>query len=512
MGRLVQCVLVDIESLASRPEPARTSPLEEGSDVRASRVYLFSRRPLLSVIRRTLSIALLVAVDVLGLALGLYIALVLRTVLYADTVYWSLLWREGPREWLPFLAPIMVLVFLQAGLYARRERRLGAGRIVSSLVLLALIVLAFGLGTGYDFTTTGLIPTAVLTSSLAIGILRAAYSSLSLELMKTAGIRRKVVLVGSTPSIERLHRELRTTKGVIGYEFLGVIADGESGSLPVLGSSVADLSAVLKRTRPAELILSEADFDERTVLDIVERAHRAGVAVRLAPTTTELLVQKGEYSPGQGVLLFDLRPPVLTGWGWFAKRAFDVVGSAVILVVGLPLWLLVAAAIKLDSRGPVLYVDRRVGVGEREFGMLKFRSMVVDAAARQDELEGENQASGALFKIRDDPRTTRVGRVLRRLSIDELPQLLNTLRGQMSLVGPRPLPLRDYELLEDWHRARYLVLPGMTGLWQISGRSGLSFDDLVRLDFAYVENWSVWLDITIIAKTIPAVIAGRGAY
>jgi lipopolysaccharide/colanic/teichoic acid biosynthesis glycosyltransferase len=194
------------------------------------------------------------------------------------------------------------------------------------------------------------------------------------------------------------------------------------------------------------------------------------------------------------------------------KRSFDLLGSALIVVLGLPLWIVVAVAIKLDSRGPVFYVDRRIGVGEREFGMLKFRTMVVDAPDRQAELEKANEASGALFKIRDDPRITRVGRILRRFSIDELPQLVNALRGQMSLVGPRPLPLRDYELLEEWHRARYLVLPGMTGLWQISGRSGLSFDDLVRLDFAYLENWSIWLDISIIAKTVPAVIAGRGAY
>jgi lipopolysaccharide/colanic/teichoic acid biosynthesis glycosyltransferase len=138
--------------------------------------------------------------------------------------------------------------------------------------------------------------------------------------------------------------------------------------------------------------------------------------------------------------------------------------------------------------------------------------MVAGAAEQQSELEAANEAGGALFKIRDDPRVTGVGRVLRRLSLDEIPQLVNVLRGQMSLVGPRPLPLRDHSLLEDWHRRRYAVLPGMTGLWQISGRSGLTFDDLVRLDFTYLEQWSIWLDITIIAKTIPAVIARRGAY
>jgi lipopolysaccharide/colanic/teichoic acid biosynthesis glycosyltransferase len=137
---------------------------------------------------------------------------------------------------------------------------------------------------------------------------------------------------------------------------------------------------------------------------------------------------------------------------------------------------------------------------------------VLDAPELQEKLEERNEASGALFKMRDDPRVTRFGRVLRRLSLDEIPQIANVLRGEMSLVGPRPLPLRDYQQLEDWHRARYAVLPGMTGLWQISGRSGLTFDDLVRLDFTYIENWSIWLDISIIAKTIPAVLTRRGAY
>jgi lipopolysaccharide/colanic/teichoic acid biosynthesis glycosyltransferase len=138
--------------------------------------------------------------------------------------------------------------------------------------------------------------------------------------------------------------------------------------------------------------------------------------------------------------------------------------------------------------------------------------MTMDAHEQQDELEELNEASGALFKIRDDPRLTRVGRWLRRYSLDELPQLVNVLRGEMSLVGPRPLPERDYELLEDWHRKRYLVLPGMTGLWQVSGRAELDFDDLVRLDFIYLERWSLALDVTILFKTVPALITRRGAY
>jgi lipopolysaccharide/colanic/teichoic acid biosynthesis glycosyltransferase len=183
-----------------------------------------------------------------------------------------------------------------------------------------------------------------------------------------------------------------------------------------------------------------------------------------------------------------------------------------VLIALLPLWLLIALLVKVTSRGPVFYGDRRIGLGEQEFSMLKFRTMVAGAERQQPRLERENEASGALFKIRDDPRVTPVGRVLRRLSLDEVPNLLNVLRGEMSLVGPRPLPLRDYGLLQDWHRRRYLVLPGMTGLWQISGRGDLSFDDLVRLDFYYLENWSLWLDVSILFKTLPAVIARRGAY
>jgi exopolysaccharide biosynthesis polyprenyl glycosylphosphotransferase len=502
-----------MRSAAPKAPPERPPPPAAPADVRASRVYLLSRGTLAGLLRRAASIAALVVLDVAGLALGLYAALLLRQLVYGETtIYWSLLWREGPQNWLPFLAPITVLLFLQAGLYASRERRPGPGRVLGSLVLVALVVLAFGLGTDYDFHTTGLIPTAVVTCSLAIGLLRAAYDSAALELMRLAGIRRRVILVGDGDNLRRLRAALAAARGGIPYEFLGAVSPTGEPDLPVLSSSLDDLTEVLDSVRPDELVLSENDFDERTVLRAVEQAHRAGVKVRLAPTTTELLVRDAEYVPGQGVPLFELSPPALTGADWALKRAFDVVASIAVLLFGLPFWLLVAIAIKLDSRGPVLYVDRRVGVGEREFGMLKFRTMVAGAAARQTELETANEATGALFKIRDDPRVTRVGRLLRRLSLDELPQLWNVVRGEMSLVGPRPLPLRDHALLRDWHKARYNVLPGMTGLWQISGRSGLSFDDLVRLDFTYLENWSIWLDVTIIAKTIPAVISGRGAY
>ena len=498
-------------STPDRPLAGSRRPPPPAEDVRAGRPVFLSRGWLRASARRLASVAALVALELGGLALGLYLALVLRELAYGHTdVLWGLLW-EGPKEWLPFLAPIVVLVFFQRGLYAPRDRRPGPGAVVSSLILVALVVLAFGLGTGYEFTTYGFIPTATAVCALTIGLLRAAYESVTTEFLRIGGVHRRVVLVGEGEALQTLHRTLGESRGGIAYTFVGAVSASGTPGLETLGEPDA-LGAVLRREQPDEVVLSEAGLDERTVLDVVDAAHRAGVKVRIAPTTTELLVQRGEYVPGQGVPLFELRPPVLTGVDWGIKRAFDIAVSVAVALVGLPLWLLIALAIKLDSRGPVFYVDRRIGVGEQEFPMFKFRTMVAGAARLQPGLEEQNEAEGALFKIRDDPRVTRVGALLRRLSLDELPQVINVLRGEMSLVGPRPLPLRDYHQLQPWHRKRYHVLPGITGLWQISGRSNLTFDDLVRLDFYYIENWSIWLDISILVKTLPAVLAGRGAY
>jgi exopolysaccharide biosynthesis polyprenyl glycosylphosphotransferase len=499
--------------------PARPSkpPLQRGGvtaaappgDIRSSRPYF----PLVGAVRRGASIVALIVLDLVGLVLGIYAALVLRDFVYGEDVsLWGLRWKVET-DWLPFLTVITVLVFWRAGLYAERERRAGFGRIVASLVLIAVITMVFALGTRHQFGTYGLAPTAVVLVSICIGLLRGSYDIVTGDLLKFAGVRRRAILAGEGETLARLRGTLGKSRGGIDYDFVGTIgASSDGGGLPVLGN-LDSLPAVLSTTDVDELIVSDSDFSDRELVDIVEHAHRRGVKVRVAPRASEILLERrGEYVPGQGVPLFELRPPVFAGMDWVVKRGFDLVVSAFVAIAGLPLWLLIALAIKLDSRGPVLHRDRRVGLNEREFDMLKFRTMYADAEARQADLETENEAEGALFKIRDDPRVTRVGRVLRRFSIDEIPQVLNVLRGEMSLVGPRPLPVRDYELLEPWHRKRYLVLPGMTGLWQIAGRSSLGFDDLVRLDFYYLEHWSIWLDISILLKTVPAVLAARGAY
>jgi exopolysaccharide biosynthesis polyprenyl glycosylphosphotransferase len=503
-------------SVATRPLPSerpndRETPPPVG-DIRQARASLIVRSPLRQLVIRVGSLAALIGLDLIGVGLALYAALLLREVYYdTSPIFPGLLWDQET-DWLPFLLLVTVLVFWQAGLYARREQRPGFGRIVSSLVIVSLIVLAFGLGTGHQFSTFGLIPTTLVICAILIGLFRASYDVITREVLHSLGVRRRAVLAGEGDHLVHLYRTLGQARSGIDYEFVGAIAasPGEI-SLPVLGE-MDDLRAILADHDVDELIVTDSDFTDRQLLDVVDLAHRSGVKVRIAPKTTDLLVQRAEFVPGQGAPLFELRPPVLVGADWMVKRAFDLLVSGAVIVLGLPLWIAIAIAIKLGSRGPVFYADRRIGLGEQEFGMLKFRTMYVDAAERQSELESQNEAGGALFKIRDDPRVTSIGRLIRRYSLDEIPNTVNVLRGEMSLVGPRPLPVRDYDLLEEWHRKRYLVLPGMTGLWQISGRSNLSFDDLVRYDFYYLDNWSIWLDISILAKTIPAVLGQRGAY
>ena len=491
------------------PEQERT-PV--ASDIRATRTTILARPPLRSLARRLASIAALLTIDVCGLALGLYLALALRWLYYEHELpLWGIPW-DAESQWLPFLTLITILVFWQAGLYAERERRAGIGRVVSSLVLVAVLTVVFAWGVDHDFGTYGLAPTAVVICAALISLLRASYERVTRDVMHLLGVRRRAVLVGDGDNVAHLLRMLGQARGGIDYQFVGAISPSQDGiPLPRLGT-LDELPQVLAAQPVHELIVNGGDVTDDQLVGLVEQAHQRGVQVRVAPTAAEILQQRAEYVPGQAVPLFELRPPVFAGVDWATKRIFDLFVSTLVVVVGLPLWLLIAAAIKLDSRGPVFYRDRRVGLGEREFEMIKFRTMLSGADRLQDKLETRNEASGPLFKIRDDPRVTRVGTLLRRFSLDEVPQVLNVLRGEMSLVGPRPLPIRDYDKLQPWHRKRYNVLPGITGLWQISGRSELTFDDLVRLDFYYLENWSIWMDITILLKTIPAVFGQRGAY
>jgi exopolysaccharide biosynthesis polyprenyl glycosylphosphotransferase len=197
---------------------------------------------------------------------------------------------------------------------------------------------------------------------------------------------------------------------------------------------------------------------------------------------------------------------------YIVKRAIDIVGSSLGLLALAPLFALIAIAIRLSSGTPVFFSQERYGRNKRRFRMYKFRTMVSNAEVLQRDLEHKNEVLGPVFKIKDDPRMTKLGRLLRRTSLDELPQLLNVLKGEMSLVGPRPLPLRDVSLFEEgWLMRRFCVAPGLTGLWQVNGRSHTSFDQWVVHDLKYIDTWSLTLDLKILVRTVPAVLKGVGA-
>jgi exopolysaccharide biosynthesis polyprenyl glycosylphosphotransferase len=331
--------------------------------------------------------------------------------------------------------------------------------------------------------------------------------------LSALGRSRRAILVGSGDQIEAVARALSANGGATRYEAIGYISltPRPDNGLHDLGS-LADLPALLDEQDVHEVVIADPDFPEQEAFELVESCHARGVAVRIAPTTMEILTREHQLVPGQSVPLFELKPPVFEGIDFAVKRTFDFVGASALMLALSPVLASIAVAVKLTSRGPVLYRSRRPGIGGQPFDCLKFRTMHTDAEQRQADLERQNEASGALFKIKRDPRLTPIGGFLRRFSLDELPQLWNVLRGDMSLVGPRPLPQRDYDRLLDWHRKRYLVLPGITGLWQVSGRAELDFDELVRLDFLYLERWSVFLDLSILVKTVPAVLMRKGAF
>jgi exopolysaccharide biosynthesis polyprenyl glycosylphosphotransferase len=483
-------------------------------DVRRKRPPALSFLLRLATLRTLLRIVSLLALDFAGLWLALFSALLLKALLksgfgLSQAAHFA---AGQTRGYIAFAYLLTVLLFARSDLYAERARRPGLTRIVTALFQVTVVALVFALATGQHFSSYYVFYGSLALAIVSISLLRAAHTRVTGWLLARAGYRRRALLVGSGRHIDHVaHALAASPRGEIepvGYISLTPRPDNGLRSL----GRLEDLPEVLAEQRVQEVIIADADFPQERAIELVDVCHRRGVEVHVAPSTMEILIQRAEFVPGQSVPLFTLRPPVFDGIDFAVKRTFDVVGAALLLVLLSPLLLAIALAVKLSSRGPVLYRSPRPGMGGAPFACLKFRTMRDDAEDAQEHLESLNELDGALFKIRDDPRLTRVGRLLRRFSLDEIPQLVNVVRGEMSLVGPRPLPLRDFERLQDWHKKRYLVLPGITGLWQVSGRAELDFDDLVRLDFLYLERWSVALDLVILLKTIPAVLTRRGAF
>ncbi len=303
----------------------------------------------------------------------------------------------------------------------------------------------------------------------------------------------------------------------LGYRVIGFLdddpikSDSDIGPIKALGS-LDNLPQAIKEHAISQVIITLPWQYHRRTLRLVAEAEQAGVRARVVPDMFQLSLGGVDVETINGIPLISIKESVLRGFNRALKRTVDLVISGIAMVFMAPLWLIVIPAIKLDSPGPAFFRQERIGKGGKPFTVFKFRSMHQDAEERLERLRAQNEADGPLFKIRDDPRRTRVGRFIRKTSIDELPQFLNVLRGEMSIVGPRPGLASEVAQYQEWHRKRLAVQPGITGLWQVSGRSNLTFDEMVMLDIYYAENWSLGLDLRIILRTVPQLFFGEGAY
>jgi exopolysaccharide biosynthesis polyprenyl glycosylphosphotransferase len=490
--------------------PPLDVPLPE-RDMRAKRPPVLRFLLRWSTLRRALRVVSLLVLDLAAIVGAIFTALCLKAAV-RDAWDPQVSWQQA-KHYVPFAFLVASLLFARSGLYAERAQRPGLTRIVASLFQTTLVALIFAVVNGEDFSSYYIFYGTLFFAVAYVSTARFGYEQVTGALLSAAGYKRRAILVGTGAQIEAVAHALAASAGHTPVQVIGFISltPRPDNGLRSLGK-LEEIGAIVTEHKADEVIIADPAFPQQQAVELVDTCHQHGVVVRIAPSTMEILIHRAEFVPGQSVPLFELKSPVFDGIDFAVKRSFDLAVSSLLLLLLSPILVLIAAAVRLTSRGPIFYRSWRPGIGGAPFPCMKFRTMYHDADRRQAELEEHNEATGALFKMRHDPRVTKVGGLLRRFSIDELPQLINVLYGQMSLVGPRPLPQRDFDRLEDWHKKRYLVLPGITGLWQVSGRSDLDFDDLVRLDFLYLERWSVFLDLTILVKTIPAVFSRRGAF
>ncbi len=274
----------------------------------------------------------------------------------------------------------------------------------------------------------------------------------------------------------------------------------------------AQLRHFLEEHPIREVFVGEPDLDHATLINMAGVCEDFLVPFRIVPDVLELRMGEVIIDQSLGLPTFHIKPVSLHGWTFFYKRLFDILGSITILSLGLIPLLGIALLIRLDSDGPILLKQSRLGFKRRPFSFFKFRTMIANADDFLEELKNKTDRSGPVFKMKDDPRITRVGKWIRKFSLDEIPQIINILRGEMSLVGPRPQVLWEAAAYDDWAKKRLNVLPGITGLWQVSGRAHLSYEEMIDLDIYYIEHWSPGLDLKIILRTLPTILSGQGAY
>jgi exopolysaccharide biosynthesis polyprenyl glycosylphosphotransferase len=430
----------------------------------------------------------------------------------------SLHGRSAPLFAVLAFPAILIAALTLGGVY--EHRFLGQGLEEFRRILVAGAFLLAAVSTAAyaaDAASVRLLALGGVPLSLVLVMFVHVGARLGLHRMRARGrCQQRVIVIGLERSVAELVRNLRRDPHA-GMAMVGAcVSQSQSEHIegvPVLGAPTDALSVLLGNRADTVILTAWSDVSQEDLRRLAWDLEGSGAHLLVAPRIAEVAVPRMHIRTVAGQPLLDVEEPEFTGLRRVAKSALDYGLTTVALVLLAPVMVAVAVAVKLSSRGPVLFRQERVGRHGNTFRMTKFRSMYVDAEARLERLEHLNEhGGGPLFKIKNDPRVTSAGRILRRYSLDELPQLFDVLRGSMSLVGPRPPLPREVEKYEQDVRRRLLVTPGITGLWQVSGRSDLSWEESVRLDLSYVENWSLGLDLSIIARTMVAVLASDGAY
>lgn len=416
------------------------------------------------------------------------------------------------------VALVWSIVFYFLGAYERRNRE--EWRDEARAVLLACVFAVCALAASFYFFKVELFSRALYVYFFALDVGLTWLWRASLRAWRTRhGARgvepRRAIIVGVDAAAQELAVHLRTWEG---FSLLGFIADRDAAAperapscTPVLGD-LQDAARLVARFDVSDVFLTQSVRGRAELAELILALREQHVRVRLMPDLLEVVTVRTGIETLRGLPMITLREPAITGINGAMKRVLDVVGAALSLIVFGPVMLALAALVRLDSPGPILFTQERAGQYGKPFRIYKFRTMVTNAEALLDQIVNVNELSEPHFKLRNDPRVTRAGRWLRRTSLDELPQFFNVLWGNMSLVGPRPEMMRLASQYSPLQRQRLLVKPGLTGAMQISGRGDLSFDEWMKLELDYIENYSIWRDLVILAKTVPAVLSGRGAY
>lgn len=410
----------------------------------------------------------------------------------------------------------LLITFRLNGVYGRRRRQGWidevSGIVSGSLIATAVLIVWIFYLRPFGYSRLIFVYALFLTSAF-LSLARAADRTWQ-GMLRRRGIGLRRVLIVGEGSLGRMIIQNIVAQPELGYQIIGFVDDEihpAIGRFPYLGNC-ADVARLVRQCDLAEVIIALPSASHQKITEILIACARLQVSFRLVPDFYELSLNQVDVTEINGIPLIGLRTPTFPGVERLLKRAMDVaIALAALAVASIPM-LIIAILIKLDSPGPILVRQVRVGRHGQVFKFYKFRSMRDRADQELKDLLAKNEASGPIFKIRNDPRRTRVGRWLRRFSLDELPQLFNVLKGDMSLIGPRPPFLHEVEKYEDWHRRRLDVAPGLTGLWQVSGRSDIPFEEMALLDIWYIENWSLSLDVKILLRTVPAVLFGYGAY